>query len=220
MINPAQFKNVIFDMDGVLIESETLQVEAEKFVCAKFGIPVPEREWMTFKGKTNRSIFAYIVNTYAQTPVSVEDLIEAKRAYVKTHVSNVKMIPGALAFLAQMRDFRPRKQIALTTSTGHEIQRMIFERLHLDTYFDHIITGDDVTLGKPHPEPYLLTVHQLDARAEECVVIEDSDNGIQSAKRAGCAVIGITTSFPEERLLEVGADRVILSYAEIMQLPI
>ena len=205
-------------MDGVLIESEFLQVEAEKFVCAKYGIVVPDHEWMTFKGRTNRSIFDYLVTTYAKKPVSVDELIAEKRAYVKRNISNVKMIPGALTFLLFLRDYRPRKKIALTTSTGREIQNVIFDRFHLHGYFDQTITGDDVTNGKPHPEPYRVTAERMGAQAEACVVIEDSDNGIKSAKAAGCFVVGITTSFSREVLLAAGADIIVDSYKELRKL--
>lgn len=214
-----KFLAVIFDMDGVLIDSEPLQVEAEKFTCDKFGIVVPDHEWMTFKGKTNRTIFGYIVEHYATQPVSVDELVETKRKYYRENaVKRLRMIPGSLAFLEHLV-LRPRgKSIALTTSTGRVIQKQVFEKFHLKSYFAHIVTGDDVTNGKPHPEPYLLTTSKLRLIPSFCVVIEDSDNGIKSAKAAGCSVIGITTSFPRERLLEAGADHVVDTFAELIEL--
>lgn len=211
-MNLAHFPNIIFDMDGVIIDSEPLQVSAEKHVCSNNRLHVPNHEWLTFKGKTHRDIFDYIIRTYGDDSMSVDALIEQKRTYVKRHLHNVKLIPGILGLLSHLRNFRPAKKIALTTSNVRAIQEMVFDRMHLDMYFDKIVTGDDVKNGKPDPEPYIFTTQQLRARAEQCVVIEDSDNGIRSAKAAGCYAVGITTSFTREHLLVAGADFVVDSH--------
>jgi sugar-phosphatase len=75
-----------------------------------------------------------------------------------------------------------------------------------------ITTGDDVCNGKPDPEEYLKTVAKWEAAAQHCIVLEDADNGILSAKQAGCQTIGITTSFPKEKILAVGVDYVFSDF--------
>lgn len=204
---------LIFDMDGVLIDSEPLQVEAERWVCKKYGLDVPLGEWRHFKGKTNKDIFQYIADRYAVGSIPVAELIAAKQAYyLGTAPERMELIPGAREFLRAARKKVPK--IGLVTSSGREVQRAVFDKFDLHEYFDTVTTGDEITNGKPHPEPYIATLRKLAVSPSGTFVIEDSDNGIASAKAAGCAVVGITTSFPEGILREAGADFVIGSYDE------
>jgi len=92
---------------------------------------------------------------------------------------------------------------------------MIFNKFNLSDYFDVIVTKEEIKNGKPHPEPFLKTASKIEILPENCLVIEDSDNGIIAAKKAGCLVIGITTSLSREKLQEVGADHVVDSFDEL-----
>jgi beta-phosphoglucomutase-like phosphatase (HAD superfamily) len=89
---------------------------------------------------------------------------------------------------------------------------------NLSPYFSTIITGEDVINGKPHPEPYLKTAEKLGVAPANALVIEESLNGVRSGKGAGCRVIAITTSFPRESLIEIQADYVVDSFAELERL--
>ena len=97
------------------------------------------------------------------------------------------------------------------------VQETVFRILDLQSYFDVVITGDHIQHSKPHPEPYLKTVEALEVPAQACMVLEDSLNGIKSAKEAGCNVTGITTSFCEAELLEAGADHVIETFSSFVE---
>lgn len=204
-------------MDGVITDSEPLQVEAEKWVCEKFNIVVPETAWSGFKGKTNRDIFSYICEHFVERPLSVDALIEAKRGrYIEIAQRKLALIDGSKDFLIRVRQNIPL--IGLATSSSSVVQAFVFDRYDLHGYFDVVVTGDQVVRGKPHPEPYLCAMEKLGVFPEETIVIEDSDNGIISAKAAGCAVIGITTSFPREILKSCGADYVVDSFGEMDEL--
>jgi beta-phosphoglucomutase-like phosphatase (HAD superfamily) len=85
-------------------------------------------------------------------------------------------------------------------------------------FFSTVITGQDIISGKPHPEPYLKTAEKLGVAPANALVIEDSLNGVRSGKAAGCPVIAITTSFPRELLMELQADYVVDSFAELERL--
>ena len=89
---------------------------------------------------------------------------------------------------------------------------------NLRPFFSTITTGEDIIKGKPHPEPYLKTAEKLGVAPPNALVIEDSVNGVRSGKAAGCRVIAITTTFPRESLMEVQADYVVDSFAELEQL--
>lgn len=206
---------IIFDMDGVITDSEPLQMEAERLVCDKFGISVPLEEWKNFKGKTNKDIFSYIIKEYSDKPLPVQQLVDEKRKkYIEISSEKLTLVDGFLDFIEKIRKMVPL--IALTTSSNAIVQKFVFDKYNLNKYFDVITTGDEVKNGKPHPESYLLTVNKLGVRPQDAIVIEDSDNGIISAKAAGCTVVAITTSFPQEVLASKGADYVVDSFSEIM----
>jgi HAD superfamily hydrolase (TIGR01509 family) len=112
---------------------------------------------------------------------------------------------------------KSKYNVALVSSSPKPIVDIVVQRFELGKYFDRIITGDDVEKGKPDPEPYLKAAKELGVHPEECVVVEDSINGVKSAKAAGMKCIGITNSFPREELERAGADYVI---DVIVELPV
>lgn len=210
-------KAIIFDMDGVIVDSEPLHMESEKITLSDFQIEAPHSEWDHFKGKTDRDMFGYIVNNFTDGTVSVTELMAHRvKIYLQIAPKRLRMIPGALSFVKKIK--QSDKKLALTTSSLKEPQGMAFDKFRLYPYFDIIVTGDEITKGKPDPEPYLKTVKKLGVPAKHCLVIEDSTNGIISAKAAGCIAVGITTSFPKERLQQAGADYVVDSFKELSYL--
>jgi HAD superfamily hydrolase (TIGR01509 family) len=125
----------------------------------------------------------------------------------------IRLIPGSLEFIRWAK--KQYRKLALTTSSESKFQQKIFDMYRLHLYFDVVITGDKIQNSKPHPEPYLKTIDALKLAAHSCAVIEDSINGIIAAKEAGCNVIGITTSFSEEKLLNAGADMVVDDFSSL-----
>lgn len=191
-------KAVIFDMDGVIVDSESLSVASEKAVLNKHGIVIDESDWGTFKGKTTSAIFSYVIKKYHVENVTVEQMINEKFfQYMEMFDKEISIFPQ---FQELINYLRPKYKIALTTSSVKEMKDRILEKFDLEKYFDVIVTGDMVSNGKPHPEPYLLTLNKLGLQGSECVVVEDSDNGITSAKEAGIKTIAVTHTFPEEKL--------------------
>lgn len=211
---PKQIKAIIFDMDGVIVDSEPLHVESEKITLSDFQIEAPHSEWEHFKGKTDKDMFEYIVNNFTDGNVSVTELMAYRvKIYLQIAPKRLRMIPGALSFVKKVK--QSDKKLALTTSSLKGLQQLVFEKFNLYYYFDVVITGDEIIKGKPDPEPYLKTVQKLQIPAKYCVVIEDSVNGIISAKASSCIAVGITTSFPREKLVEAGADYVVSSFSEL-----
>lgn len=209
-----QFQALVLDMDGVMVDSEPLQVEAERLVCQRYGIEIPLSEWKYFKGKKNLAIFTYIIENFAaDKTLDPQKLSQEKRLIYLELIHRVLPFPDAVDFVKKERT--RWEKLGVATSGSRLVQEQILKRFALLSYFDTIVTGDDVVGGKPDPEPYLLAAHRLGVSPERCVVVEDADNGILSAKAAGCRAYGITTSFPRERLLEVGADVVVDSFQEL-----
>ena len=199
---------LIFDMDGVIADSEPLHFEAEKATLQAHGIEAPWSEWHIFTGLTDEKIFRYIVDNFTDGSYSPEALMEAKYGLFMTILKEkVEPISGALDFIRRAR--KNFAKLAVTTSSLARTQQVVFDKFQLNGSFDVIVTGDGLTHGKPHPEPYLKTVEKLGIPAKKCAVFEDSLNGIKSAKDAGCKVIGVGSSFSRKELFQAGADAAI-----------
>ena len=170
---------------------------------------------MPFFGMKSDDGLRLILERYGNGEENPLVLAQEKRdRYFELAREGLDLIPGVREFIISCRN---RSLLtAVTTSGLGWYQRPFLERLGIDTLFDVIVTGDEVRHGKPHPEPYLLTASRLGCNPAECVVIEDADNGIRSAKAAGCIAIGITTSLPRETLLAAGADYVINGFGELV----
>jgi HAD superfamily hydrolase (TIGR01509 family) len=213
-----KIKAIIFDMDGVLVDSEPIHERAEMETCREFGMEVPKSEWHKFRGTKLEDIFSYISKTYGAGDEPIEKMIEIKiQKYLTIALAEMDMIPGAMDFLQELKKNK-KYRYALTTSGRKMQQDKILSKFNLTDYFDIMITADDVKNGKPHPEPYATTVKKLELLPEDCLVIEDSDNGILSAKAAGCLACGITTTFDRKRLELAGADMVVSDFSELAKI--
>jgi HAD superfamily hydrolase (TIGR01509 family) len=208
-------KAIIFDMDGVIVDSEALHFEAESVTCREFGIAAPIEAWKEFTGCKANYFFGELQKRYGTREVDVADVVLANAGRYKALAEEkIGLISGFLEFILFARE--KFKKIGLATSGGKYSQEIVFRKFGLDPYFDHIITGFDLQNSKPHPEPYLKSSAGLETDPEHCLVIEDAVNGIRSAKSAGCSAFGLTTSFDGQTLLDAGADHVVKSYRELM----
>lgn len=201
-------------MDGVIVDSEPLHCQAEHTILKQYGIEAPWSEWDKFTGLTEQAIFQYIIDHFTDGTYTVHELIRAKyKLFISLLNEQLQPVSGALDFIRWAK--KRYGKLALTTSSVTELQEKVFELFNLQPYFDVVITGDHIQNGKPHPEPYLTTVRTLEIPAHRCLVVEDSVNGIISAKEAECYVAGITTSFSEETLRNAGADVVIDTFSSL-----
>lgn len=208
------YQAILFDLDGVIVNSEPLHDRARWDVLAHYGIDVPPEADATFKGKTTEEVFAHIARMYADGRIGAEELIAQKQDRYRTMAAEaLEPIPGALAFIKRLARLDVR--LGLTTSATKVNQRLAFDRFGLDAYFGAVVTAEDITRGKPDPEPYRLAAERLGVAPARCLVIEDSVAGIQSAKGAGCTAAGLTTSFSAPELLEAGADVVVADFEEL-----
>jgi beta-phosphoglucomutase len=207
------FAACIFDFDGVLIDSEPLHAEAKRLTLEHFQIPYPAAAVSGFKGRSDRDFFEYVSAELAQGRLSALELDTYKRRLYLGMFEDVPLVPGALDFVdAARKKFR---KIGLATSANRRDLSLAFRKYQIEAWFDIIISGDDTLQHKPHPEPYLKAMSALRVSAAETLVIEDSPNGIRSAKTAGCAVAAITTTFSAAEVASAGADLVCPSYAEL-----
>ena len=193
-------------------------MKAELRVCAKYGIRPSRSAWREFHGMTAVAIFEELIKRFGQGKdgLDVQKMFEEKMEYYSelSEEEGLPIIPGSINFIKE-KVKKYFEKVALVTSSGKFIQSMTFDEYELWPHFDAIVTGNDVKQSKPYPDPYLLASEKLGLSPQECFVLEDSDNGIRSAVAAGCTTIGITSNFPSEYLISVGAKTTIDSYDEL-----
>ena len=215
MLTPQSPPPVIFDMDGVLIDSEPLHEEAQRIVFARNQIDVPESVFTDFKGQTEEDVFEYVVRQFGNGSHVSGRLIAEKHAEYSRMIERMELIGGALDCLRFLDDRGHR--MALTTSAVRNDQERAFERFGLGPFFQVVVTAEDVRRPKPDPEPYQITARRLGVEPRDCAVIEDSINGVRSARDAGCHVIALTTSISAQELDAAGASAVHDSFDTVIQ---
>ena len=206
---------VIFDMDGVIIDSEPLHEKAQRIVFANNDLQVPVNVYTDFKGQTEEDVFSYVVREFGNEAHDQRALVAQKHAVYSRLMDEMQPIEGAIAFIDFLAGLDIR--LALTTSAIRDNQVKAFELFGLQPYFEVVVTAEDVSRPKPHPEPYVMTASRMDVPVENCLVIEDSVNGVRSALGAGCRVAALTTSFSAEILRNAGADFVHDSFADLQK---
>jgi HAD superfamily hydrolase (TIGR01509 family) len=188
---------IVFDFDGVVVDSEPLYEKAEKKLFAKYHICPGEEIWKRIKGLSEK-IFLILLRDEYGIDVSIEELQVYSRQYLReVFARDLRYVPGFVEFFKQIK---PRYKNGLVTSTSWDLLDWIFHHTAICNDFQEIVTVDDTANGKPHPEPYLLIAHRLGVQPGEMLVIEDSINGIESARAAGAFTIGFTTSLTKEDL--------------------
>jgi HAD superfamily hydrolase (TIGR01509 family) len=210
------FEAILFDLDGVIIDSEPLHEKAFRQTSLHLGRDLTPEEVASLRGTVDEIGAAKLLEFNPTATLSVPQVMEYYNNLFKAMFDQMRLVPGCLDFIqkAHKRGFK----LGLTTSALQENQQRTFEMFNLWPVFSTIITGEDVINGKPHPEPYLKTAEKLGVAPANALVIEDSLNGVRSGKAAGCPVIAITTSFPRGLLMELQADYVVDSFAELERL--
>lgn len=180
---------VIFDMDGVLLDSEPLHLRATQAALGERGASYTERDNRAFFGATDAELFG-VLRILFDLPVPAATLVAAKRdrlvALIRTEA---RPLPGVPAVPRQLRT--AGLPLALASSSPRPVVDVVLETLGLEGLFQAVVSGDDVARGKPAPDAFLLAARRLGVPAERCLVVEDSRNGVLAAKAAGMTVAAV-----------------------------
>ena len=204
--------SIIFDMDGVLIDAESIHKLATQEAFAHFGLTVTDEQYKPYRGVPDEVIMVGLSRQFPAAELSVPELLRVKNHHYEAKEHLAGAIPGAVDFVLWAKK---HYKIALATSGSPRNRESSLRMLGLQDAFQCIVDRGSVTHPKPHPEVFLKAAAGLGSAPEECLVIEDSVNGVKAAKAAGCRVVALTTSFPRAHLVEFGPDHVVDSFAEI-----
>jgi HAD superfamily hydrolase (TIGR01509 family) len=203
---------LILDFDGVIVDSEPAHAAAKRLVLERHGIPFGETMFDAWKGRTDVDFFAHVAGELAPG-ADAAVLLDAKRVAYREVFEAVTLVDGIEAFLAAARVAFP--SLGVATSATVEDVGLVVERFGLRRWFDAIVTSADTSRHKPDPDPYLVALARLGLRAGDALAIEDSPNGIRSARAAGLAVVGLAGAFDAETLHAAGAARVVARLGEL-----
>ena len=209
-----RFHAVIFDLDGVLADSEPWWNQIDTKLLADHGITYRGEHHQHVLGVSYRLAVEFYRNAF-HISASVEELM-CRRGEIATEffAKNVDLFPSAKTTLKQLREMKLR--LAIATSSVRESAHPFLQRTGIKSFFDVIVTGDEVERGKPHPDIYLQTAKQLGIAPEACLVIEDALAGVAAAKAANMPVAAIPdTRFVDPREYENEVNYVLKGLSEI-----
>ncbi|MFK7780810.1 HAD family hydrolase [Psychroserpens sp.] len=191
------FKAVLFDMDGVIVDTEPLHHNAYYQMFNDVNIDVSEQLYASFTGQSTISICEQLVS-YFNLPLSPHTLVGIKRDRFKYLFENDKSLSLIDGVLELIKDYYSNEMsLVLASSASMDNINRIFKRFDLDQYFKAKISGADLEASKPHPEIFIKAAELSEHHANDCFVIEDSTNGIKAAKAAGIFCVGYKSPHSE-----------------------
>jgi len=214
---PQPLRAVIFDLDGILADSEPWWNEIDSKLLAEYGV--------IYRGEYHREVlgvsYRLAVEFYKKAfglSASIEELMRRRGEIATEFFANrVGLFPSTKRTLERLRDMKVR--LAIATSSVSASARPFLDRHGLTPFFDGIVTGDEIERGKPDPDIYLRAAKKLGIRADACLVIEDALSGITAGKAAGMRVAAIPDRrFVDARDYEKEADYVLGNLSEIPKL--
>jgi len=206
-------KAIIFDMDGVIVNSEPLHRKAYFDMFEEFNLDVSNRLYESFTGKSTSAICKELCEIF-DLSISHEKLMFSKRKHFKTIFDNdpeFQMIDGALSLIKNY--FYNNLTLILASSASMTNINRIFKKFDLDKFFKAKISGADLKESKPNPEIFIKAAKLSGFNKSECIVIEDSTNGIIASKSAGIYCIGFNSPNSKNQNYDK-ADLVISNFNE------
>lgn len=184
-----RFDAVIFDMDGVLVNSEPLYRQINDEYFASLGFKVDDELYSTFVGIGARSMWTCLIEKFS-LPRSVDEYIAEKRIWKIQSFSNAHLFPidGVVELLQQLKS--KGVKIGLASSSGRDVIEIILNKIGIASYFDCVVSGENIQNGKPAPDIFLKAAEILQVSPQRCAAVEDSKNGVTAATRAEMFTIG------------------------------
>ncbi|MBO2031057.1 HAD family hydrolase [Siccationidurans ginsengisoli] len=207
-------RTVIFDMDGVIIDTEPIHHLAFFTQFAELGIVVSDELYASFLGSSTRNVFQRLKQEFNLSQ-EVDALLRRKRELFNQAFDTdpgLDLLPGVRALIEDLQ--RHGVQLVLASSASKATIARVFNRFGLTPYFSHLVSGEDFAQSKPNPAIFLHAAALAETPVTECIVIEDSSNGVAAAKAASIYCVGYASPHSAGQDLRQ-ADRVIQDFAEL-----
>ena len=199
-------KGVVFDLDGVIVDSHPLHKQAWRAFLSYLGKDASEADLdFILEGRNRREILIHFLGELSDSDIQMYG--NKKDEFFRQASADLKPVRGTVEFIKNVQ--QSVVSMAVATSASGARAQWTLEQLELAEYFGVVVTGDDVALGKPHPAIYQIAAQRLLLPPQCLLAVEDSVSGVRSAISAGLRCIAIATAEHASRLMEAGADRVV-----------
>ena len=207
-------KAVIFDMDGVIIDSEPIHSLMKIRTFQHYGLQLTQEECLPYMGRTTKSMFQYFIEKYDPS-ISLAEMVRYKHEIYLAALrsdDSIRPIAGIVELLQQLAE----RQIlaAIGSSSGRQVIQAVVDKFRLEKYFQSILSGADLPNSKPDPAVYLLSAERLGVKPADCLVVEDAAAGVAAAKAAGMYCIAYRNPNSGQQDLS-RADEIVHSIAAI-----
>jgi HAD superfamily hydrolase (TIGR01509 family) len=190
-------KGIIFDMDGVISDTQKFHSQVESELLARYGIQIPPPEiTRRYAGVRTVEFFDQLLKNQ-KSEYDLNSLVEEKWATMEKLASlSVEVIDGSLDLIKRLS--AAGYALAVASSSNSEYVRHVLTTLGVITYFSNIVAGDMISRGKPDSESFLLAATKINIIPEQCLVIEDGISGMKAAARAGMKCIGLVANYSRD----------------------
>lgn len=211
-----RIKALIFDFDGLILDTESPDVHAWESIYAEYGFPFPLDAWAQIIGGTGAASFnaAAHLQSLLTDPLDLEDLQKRQNHLSHSLVAEQSLMPGVQDYLDGAK--RLGLKLAIASSSSHAWVDRHARHLGIFDDFDRVICADDVGIGrtKPHPDLFLKALDELGVGKDEAIVFEDSPNGVRAARAAGIFVVAVPNSVTSLLTIE-NANLTLTSLADL-----
>jgi beta-phosphoglucomutase family hydrolase len=179
---------VIFDMDGVIAETEYVHIEAEKQTMLKYGVRISEDELHEYTGTTAKLMFTELIKKYG-LDATFEEMFKVKEKILfELMEKGVQPTKGVVDLLLELR--KRKIKLAVASSSHRKMIEYVLKTLKITGLFESVVGAEDIERSKPDPEIFQVSAKRLEVKPEKCLVVEDSRLGVEAAKSAGMKCLG------------------------------
>ena len=211
-------KAVLFDMDGLMVDTESLATEAFIHSAKKQGYDMTKEETLLVLGFTTKSIYDFWENYFKSSDVSGKQLVDDHYKYIENilFTTGPRKMPYIEELLKYLKESNYKVAVASSSNMDHIINNM--EKTGLKKYIDEFASGVEVENGKPAPDVFLLATERLGVKPEECLVLEDSKAGVIAGNSAGAKVIMVPDMFKPDEECKERTYRIVGNLGEVISI--
>lgn len=211
-------KAVLFDMDGLMVDTESLATEAFIHSAKKQGYDMTKEETLLVLGFTTKSIYEFWENYFKNSDVSGKQLVDDHYKYIENilFTTGPRKMPYIEELLKYLKESNYKVAVASSSNMDHIINNM--EKTGLKKYIDEFASGAEVENGKPAPDVFLLAAERLGVKPENCLVLEDSKSGVLAGSSAGAKVIMVPDMFKPDEECKERTYRIVGNLGEVISI--
>ena len=213
-----EIKAVLFDMDGLMVNTESLSTEAFINSAKAQGYNMTKEETLKVLGFTKANIYQFWIDYFQGTNVDGKKLVDDHYEYIENVLYTVG--PEKMPYVEELLKYLKENnyKIAVASSSDAADIKNNLEKTKLEKYIDEIASGAEVENGKPAPDVFLLAAKRLGVDAKDCLILEDSKAGIKAGKASGAMVFMVPDMYTVDKECEDTADRILTNLGEVIEI--